>query len=263
MAAFWARLPWSGWPWRGPAPLPRPSQGLRGRRSGLPPRPPPPRCRRRSARTATAVPRRSACRPFIRTARPVTRERPNTWRPPRPTTINRPEPADCLTCHTRSAKLAQWEAGPHARNQIQCRDCHSPHKSVTRPEFTTVGNRRMDAASAACATCHQDTAASLSLTSHHPVREGGVVVCQLPRPAWRRRCAATGPDRSLYHLSSEQAGTLCVRARARSSKTAPTATCRMGLPTGASSNCRRPACVCSVTRWPTSATPRTRLWAHG
>jgi len=96
--------------------------------------------------------------------------------------INRPEPADCLTCHTRSAKLAQWEAGPHGRNQVQCRECHSPHKPVVRPEFTTVGNRRMDAVSAACTTCHQDTAASFTLPSHHPVREGGVscVSCHDP-----------------------------------------------------------------------------------
>jgi DmsE family decaheme c-type cytochrome len=53
---------------------------------------------------------------------------------------------------------------------------------VVRPEFTTVGNRRMDATSAACTTCHQDTAASFTLPSHHPVREGGLscVSCHDP-----------------------------------------------------------------------------------
>jgi DmsE family decaheme c-type cytochrome len=96
--------------------------------------------------------------------------------------INRPEPADCLTCHTRSAKLAQWEDGPHGRNSVQCRECHNPHKSVSRPEFTTVGNRRLDAASEACTTCHQDAVASFTLPSHHLIREGGIscVSCHDP-----------------------------------------------------------------------------------
>lgn len=96
--------------------------------------------------------------------------------------INRPEAADCLTCHTRSAKLAQWEDGPHARNRVQCRECHNAHKAVTRPEFTTVGNRRMDTASEACATCHQDSVASFMLPSHHMIREGGIscVSCHDP-----------------------------------------------------------------------------------
>ncbi|MGZ8802497.1 MAG: cytochrome c3 family protein [Mycobacterium sp.] len=96
--------------------------------------------------------------------------------------IHRPEPADCLTCHTRSAKLAQWENGPHSRNKVECRECHNPHKPVVRPRFTTVGDRRMDSVSAACVTCHRDTASRFALQSHHPLREGGIscVSCHDP-----------------------------------------------------------------------------------
>lgn len=96
--------------------------------------------------------------------------------------VSTPAATDCLTCHTKSAKLSHWEDGPHSRNKISCNDCHNPHAPVARTEYTTVGNRRMDTVSRACVSCHQDSAASFNLPSHHPLREGGVscVSCHDP-----------------------------------------------------------------------------------
>ena len=83
----------------------------------------------------------------------------------------------CLKCHTANAtfNLHNWNAGPHAINDVSCSDCHNIHKGSD----LTV---RLDDMEGMCETCHQDVKVQFSLPSHHPIHEKKVfcVSCHDP-----------------------------------------------------------------------------------
>lgn len=83
----------------------------------------------------------------------------------------KPESKDCLSCHEADKKRMHFAIAEHNKAGIQCRDCHGNHT----PKIKTLnaGMEKGGKTTALCATCHQDVLAKFSMTSHHPVKEGG------------------------------------------------------------------------------------------
>ena len=73
----------------------------------------------------------------------------------------------CLTCHDTRISPVRWHSSEHKRADVACLDCHGqkdqPHADLARKP-----------ASDTCMVCHGEKRAQLSLTSHHPVREGRI-----------------------------------------------------------------------------------------
>lgn len=92
-----------------------------------------------------------------------------------------PKTAECASCHKLEKKLMNWHFSVHSKAGTECRECHTIHRSTVarspNPAFA-----RMDRDSTMCLNCHQDVGASLSMRSHHPVKEGGLscVSCHDP-----------------------------------------------------------------------------------
>lgn len=75
----------------------------------------------------------------------------------------------CNRCHTGNAtiNLHNWNASPHAMNDVSCSDCHKVHEGpdlIVQPRKT----------SKMCFGCHQEQMAQFSLPSRHPVKEGRI-----------------------------------------------------------------------------------------
>jgi len=72
----------------------------------------------------------------------------------------------CLKCHTANAtfNIQNWNAGPHALNDVSCSDCHPIHQGA---DLITPPRAVKDM----CMKCHQEVRAEFSLPSHHPVQE--------------------------------------------------------------------------------------------
>jgi DmsE family decaheme c-type cytochrome len=75
----------------------------------------------------------------------------------------------CNRCHTGNAtfNLHNWNASPHAMNDVSCNDCHDVHHGpdlIVSPANTAE----------MCFECHQEEAAQFSMPSRHPVKEGKV-----------------------------------------------------------------------------------------
>lgn len=83
----------------------------------------------------------------------------------------KPESKDCLSCHQADKKRMHFAIAEHNKAGVQCRDCHGNHT----PKIKTLnaGMEKGGKTTALCATCHQDVLAKFSMTSHHPVKEGG------------------------------------------------------------------------------------------
>lgn len=83
----------------------------------------------------------------------------------------KPESKDCLSCHEADKKRMHFAIAEHNKAGVQCRDCHGNHT----PKIKTLnaGMEKGGKTTALCATCHQDVLAKFSMTSHHPVKEGG------------------------------------------------------------------------------------------
>ena len=97
-------------------------------------------------------------------------------------TVQFPDAEKCLACHkTRDHKRMNWAFSEHKKANVQCRDCHGIH-SPKEPKLPNLALWKTDKKSAICMDCHQDVAARLSMSSHHPVKEGGVscVSCHDP-----------------------------------------------------------------------------------
>jgi DmsE family decaheme c-type cytochrome len=75
----------------------------------------------------------------------------------------------CLKCHTANAtfNIHNWNAGPHAMNQVACVDCHPVHGG---PDLITPPRATVEI----CLGCHQEVSAEFSLPSHHPVKENRI-----------------------------------------------------------------------------------------
>lgn len=102
---------------------------------------------------------------------------------PKSVKIGRPEATQCLTCHETDKRRMHFSIAEHNKAGVQCSDCHGTHS----PKVKTL-NAAMEKAgknTALCATCHQDVLARFSMTSHHPVKEGGITCtgCHDPHAA--------------------------------------------------------------------------------
>mgnify|MGYP000668146123 FL=1 len=98
--------------------------------------------------------------------------------------IELPDSNTCLTCHQyNDHKRMNWAFSEHSKAGVECRQCHGNHA----PKVKELPPQLMktDRDSALCMSCHQDVAARLTLTSHHPVREGALscVNCHAPHDA--------------------------------------------------------------------------------
>jgi DmsE family decaheme c-type cytochrome len=72
----------------------------------------------------------------------------------------------CLTCHSSGTEQMQAINSQHAKNDISCISCHSPHHAQTR-EFLLV-----KAQPELCYTCHLQQKAEFNMPFHHRVNEG-------------------------------------------------------------------------------------------
>lgn len=85
----------------------------------------------------------------------------------------------CLSCHAtgkghaKDAKRMNFVFSEHNKAGVQCSDCHGIHNSKVGKQ-SNVADLKGGKDAALCATCHQDVLARFSMTSHHPVKEGGV-----------------------------------------------------------------------------------------
>ncbi len=98
--------------------------------------------------------------------------------------IKLPDSNTCLACHQyNDHKRMNWAFSEHSKAGVECRQCHGNHA----PKVKELPPQLMktDKDSALCMSCHQDVAARLTLTSHHPVREGALscVNCHAPHDA--------------------------------------------------------------------------------
>ena len=83
----------------------------------------------------------------------------------------------CLKCHTANAtfNLHNWNAGPHAVNEVSCFPCHDIHASPDL-KVTPLASGKL------CFSCHQAAQAQFSMPSHHPLREGRVFCVDCHNP---------------------------------------------------------------------------------
>jgi DmsE family decaheme c-type cytochrome len=83
----------------------------------------------------------------------------------------------CLKCHTANAtfNIHNWNAGPHAMNQVACADCHPVHGG---PDLITPPRATVEI----CLTCHKEVSAEFSLPSHHPVKENRIFCTDCHNP---------------------------------------------------------------------------------
>ena len=102
--------------------------------------------------------------------------------------------ASCLKCHSKSEKLAFWNAGKHGKNGVTCASCHSPHSADSKKPLKPSVDK--------CFTCHKDVQHDVQKLSHHPIIEGKV------------SCAdCHNPHGTLNHgmLQTETTNQLCYR----------------------------------------------------
>ena len=83
----------------------------------------------------------------------------------------KPESEQCLACHESDKRRMHFAIAEHNKAGVQCRDCHGNH--TPKVKTLNAGMEKGGKTTALCATCHQDVLAKFSMTSHHPVKEGG------------------------------------------------------------------------------------------
>lgn len=91
---------------------------------------------------------------------------------PKGVKVGLPESKQCLSCHETDKRRMHFSIAEHNKAGIQCSDCHGTHTPKIKKLNVAAEKGGKDAA--LCATCHQDVLARFSMTSHHPVKEGGV-----------------------------------------------------------------------------------------
>ena len=77
-----------------------------------------------------------------------------------------------MACHQGGARHQDWATSDHALAAVECRDCHGVH--TPKVGDSKGGVLIKDPVAALCVTCHQDIQPRLSMTSHHPVKEGAL-----------------------------------------------------------------------------------------
>ena len=78
----------------------------------------------------------------------------------------------CLSCHTKSEKLAFWDMGAHKKNDVTCASCHKMHQ----------GGEAVKPTAEVCLTCHKDIKSQVNKRSHHPIIEGKVTCADCHNP---------------------------------------------------------------------------------
>jgi len=83
----------------------------------------------------------------------------------------------CLKCHTANAtfNLHNWNAGPHALNEVSCFNCHNIHAGPDLKVTPRTSGKL-------CFSCHQSAQAQFSLPSHHPLKENRVFCVDCHNP---------------------------------------------------------------------------------
>jgi DmsE family decaheme c-type cytochrome len=95
-----------------------------------------------------------------------------------PQDIRFPSSSDCVNCHEKGrSTLLAWTTAEHRRAGVLCSDCHDshnrePHNVRKASDLQGTLLRHASGTTQMCVTCHTDVAASLSLPSHHPTKEG-------------------------------------------------------------------------------------------
>jgi DmsE family decaheme c-type cytochrome len=79
--------------------------------------------------------------------------------------------AACGSCH---ADAHTARANPHSQAGLACTDCHSIHPSSAAEIALPAEFDRVDAASATCFECHQETFSQFSFNERHRLQEGSV-----------------------------------------------------------------------------------------
>lgn len=74
--------------------------------------------------------------------------------------------ARCLECHASGTEHMQAINSLHAKNDVSCTACHSPHHAVT-PQFLLI-----KAQPELCYSCHLQQKAQFRMPFHHRVNEG-------------------------------------------------------------------------------------------
>jgi DmsE family decaheme c-type cytochrome len=97
-------------------------------------------------------------------------------------TMQFPDAEKCLACHQKQdMKRKNWAFSEHGKAKLNCRDCHGIHQPK-QPKQLNLALWKTDNKSAVCMGCHQDVAARMNMSSHHPVKEGALscVSCHDP-----------------------------------------------------------------------------------
>jgi DmsE family decaheme c-type cytochrome len=71
----------------------------------------------------------------------------------------------CLSCHSRDQEHAHASNSIHARNQVSCVDCHSPHKPAVEQALLAKSQPQL------CYSCHLNVKPQFNMPFHHRVEE--------------------------------------------------------------------------------------------
>jgi len=104
----------------------------------------------------------------------------------------------CLACHKKDHEVTGFNASTHAKQGLDCADCHSTHKSAV------MTRSLKDKPSSLCLSCHTLQKSEFAKPFHHRVKEGAMECtdCHQPHSGIDRRLLRT-------NLTSEQMCTKC------------------------------------------------------
>jgi len=72
----------------------------------------------------------------------------------------------CLTCHASSTQQMQAISSLHAKSDVSCTSCHSPHHAQTQDFLLVKAQPEL------CYTCHLQQKPQFNMPFHHRVNEG-------------------------------------------------------------------------------------------
>lgn len=102
-----------------------------------------------------------------------------------------PQSKQCLSCHEADKKRMHFAFAEHNKAGVQCSDCHGNH--TPKIKKLSVAQEKGGKTTALCSTCHQDIMAKFSMTSRHPVKDGGATCtgCHDPHASKQATLGAT------------------------------------------------------------------------
>jgi len=93
-----------------------------------------------------------------------------------------PQAEQCLACHKKDPKLLNWKFSEHSKAGGKCTDCHEMHTPTADKKSSPLIGEKMQKDTTTCVKCHQDVTSRLNMTSHHPVKEGGLTCVNCHNP---------------------------------------------------------------------------------